>query len=1525
MSLPPLQPTIVPSPDKLLSRGISEYTILPRILGRGKFSTVFLASKPSGPNGSPQLFAVKHTPLFQHHPLIATRLLREPTLLAELPPHPNLVTVTETIRTPGHFYLVEEYLGGYVTLEALLSMRSERSPPSPPTLPTGVANCLLDQLLSAVHAIHHPLQICHRDIKPENILVHPDTLQLKLLDFGLATHYSKSEPKLTTCCGSPAFHCPEIVTALRNPVGSVRYWGPEVDVWTCGITMLRVLTGVRYPIGASHTSVRSMAIRAQRAVATIPDPELRDRVGKLLDANGERRIRNFEELVKHLQQEQGEPRRGYKDFKSTTFIPTTPQHTMHLPLVVGPAAEAALNSPMLASGQTPLASRRSTPAGSRATSPAPAPLTGLLGSDASPPPTLVLGNPTSQPPQRVLSFIKYCLRCAGILYHSWPDVPLPTSLPSTPGQWEAQLADLHEKALSGLPGVLSGLTSASSDNSSQTPNLSPTTPLLPQLERPAADPFVHIQILECVLELVDEPEEPSQEPQTLVQTIMSALSFGRRPANRRSLSTPPKPDDAVRNASRERPAGMPNPPGTPANAPASGSASASGKAGDVKCLTFYLVIRFPKRALTRPPYSRSASLANGTARSRSRASSRAAPDTGRALHRDESTDSLSRLASQSTATGGEYMGLGLAAARRPLLDSNSTTPRASRTSSPSVAPHMVGHQHQRESLAVRRGRSAVGKALAEDQKGDSDLSDSGQLTIETRPERLRPNRSISMSSGVPTSASAPGSRSGSRAPSRTRARKESRARGLSGTATPGRKSTGNKVFIHVTDDRALAAVRKALSVGGTTNELTIDALPDAEDAAWVSPVISHKDLRVEDDLGAFPGHSRSDQKPRRPGLRHRPLSYDTGTSEAKTSPDASTADDSVEARGRQHRSEQMDQSAVVPRRPRSTISDGSDDRELFSRGRPLSIAGPISISAGVLGAGLLPSSSGGIPFPSRRHRARSQLSNVAVQEESPSRSPEPKSTTPKARAPIQSGGRKSLSSSLTVTGGFNGLNKLTQDLIDLIDQDSLGSEANMDVDVDQVEQACHDLGRLVTELHGSDQQALADELEPISFDVFKALSPCLGLVNTNVEGFIAVPSANVARETLATVGELASPRELYMAIDLRMTALKSARPTTLAPGDLIWSPGSELVGLIRLLTIVVPRIKTKKPESFSSVFASLPTAIAATCASTTAGDVVLGCCELLRAVAGWEQRSIGVGVKLSREARTRFLAAIASAASFVSGNVGERFFRRSSPRYASGAHPEPEGAADTWEAVSRTLSDLNIDLTSHLDDANAFIVHVHTASPDWGPDEAEGKLETALPLLMQALNGQMALASSSDETLAETQDPLAEPTLLWTQWGVARLTAAAASETVRALVRVLAAHAPVCPVPLSRLARIELIRRLVVTAPPPLGVEALASLVRESPFVQIRAAAVAILRDLDPQRIPDELLDTVLNTPQTPHEADANAPLLIEAANLLLVLLARSDSTLDRARSFTTHLVCTDDVLATAVDRVRDAIAKHSS
>ena len=91
------------------------------------------------------------------------------------------------------------------------------------------------QIVAAVAYIHES-GYAHRDLKPENILIDEDQ-QLKLIDFGLCAN-----PKggigsiLETCCGSPAYAAPELVSG-RN------YLGSEADIWSMGVLLYALLCG----------------------------------------------------------------------------------------------------------------------------------------------------------------------------------------------------------------------------------------------------------------------------------------------------------------------------------------------------------------------------------------------------------------------------------------------------------------------------------------------------------------------------------------------------------------------------------------------------------------------------------------------------------------------------------------------------------------------------------------------------------------------------------------------------------------------------------------------------------------------------------------------------------------------------------------------------------------------------------------------------------------------------------------------------------------------------------------------------------------------------------------------------------------------------------------------------------------------------------------------------------------------------------------------------------------------------------
>ena len=268
-------------------------------------------------------------------------------------------------------------------------------------LPVSLVQHILNQLVSVARDAMHSSSVCHRDIKPENVMVNPEDGHITLIDLGLSTHYSLSAPKLTTCCGSPAFHCPEIVKSLSLPPGVVTYWGPEVDVWCVALTALRCWTGKRYPLGTSHTNLAVMKGRVDDALASVDvgrakegGKELRETLRSFLDMDGERRMEAFrlydvgEEVRRDVQSFA-----DGRDFKQTTFGLTTPKYTLPI-YPMPPATESRASSPARPIPKSP--------------SPARSIMHERLAMEKEPPAgsTIILRNPQDQHPLKVISFLK---------------------------------------------------------------------------------------------------------------------------------------------------------------------------------------------------------------------------------------------------------------------------------------------------------------------------------------------------------------------------------------------------------------------------------------------------------------------------------------------------------------------------------------------------------------------------------------------------------------------------------------------------------------------------------------------------------------------------------------------------------------------------------------------------------------------------------------------------------------------------------------------------------------------------------------------------------------------------------------------------------------------------------------------------------------------------------------------------------------------------------------------------------------
>ncbi|MGK7928766.1 MAG: AAA family ATPase, partial [Spirulina sp.] len=147
------------------------------------------------------------------------------------------------------------------------------------------------QLAEILHQLHQN-QIIHKDIKPANILIHPDTQQVKLIDFSISSLLPKETQTLQT---------PNVLE------GTLKYLSPEQtgrmnrgidyrsDFYSLGVTFYELLTGKlpfdsEDPLELIHAHIAKMAAPLGNR-GEIPEV-LSNIVMKLMAKNAEDRYQN---------------------------------------------------------------------------------------------------------------------------------------------------------------------------------------------------------------------------------------------------------------------------------------------------------------------------------------------------------------------------------------------------------------------------------------------------------------------------------------------------------------------------------------------------------------------------------------------------------------------------------------------------------------------------------------------------------------------------------------------------------------------------------------------------------------------------------------------------------------------------------------------------------------------------------------------------------------------------------------------------------------------------------------------------------------------------------------------------------------------------------------------------------------------------------------------------------------------------------------------------------------------------------
>lgn len=134
--------------------------------------------------------------------------------LRDLSNVPFVASLLQVEETPTHIFLVLEHVGNGDLCDYCEA--ASRVPP---------AKCrkIISQLAMALAGIH-ARGYAVRDLKPDNVML-TQGMDVRLIDLGLATHATDSQPYTQSVCGTRSFTAPEIIAGKPYRASAADMWG----------------------------------------------------------------------------------------------------------------------------------------------------------------------------------------------------------------------------------------------------------------------------------------------------------------------------------------------------------------------------------------------------------------------------------------------------------------------------------------------------------------------------------------------------------------------------------------------------------------------------------------------------------------------------------------------------------------------------------------------------------------------------------------------------------------------------------------------------------------------------------------------------------------------------------------------------------------------------------------------------------------------------------------------------------------------------------------------------------------------------------------------------------------------------------------------------------------------------------------------------------------------------------------------------------------------------------------------------
>ncbi|KAM7275835.1 hypothetical protein ACFE04_017701 [Oxalis oulophora] len=202
---------------------IADKYILGQELGRGEFGITYLCTDRET---NENLACKSITKRKLRTAIDIEDVRREVQIMSSLPDHQNLVKLKATYEDNDNVHLVMELCEGGELFDRIVARGhySERA-----------AATVVRTIVQVVRMCHEN-GVMHRDLKPENFLFanKKENSPLKAIDFGLSVFFKPGE-RFSEIVGSPYYMAPEVLK---------RNYGQEVDIWSVGVILYILLSGV---------------------------------------------------------------------------------------------------------------------------------------------------------------------------------------------------------------------------------------------------------------------------------------------------------------------------------------------------------------------------------------------------------------------------------------------------------------------------------------------------------------------------------------------------------------------------------------------------------------------------------------------------------------------------------------------------------------------------------------------------------------------------------------------------------------------------------------------------------------------------------------------------------------------------------------------------------------------------------------------------------------------------------------------------------------------------------------------------------------------------------------------------------------------------------------------------------------------------------------------------------------------------------------------------------------------------------